>query len=392
MARAHPLAINKVAVAMDRLDLSGLDEACERRGIPPRGAAVDDREADDVGLHLRLRTITYLFPKGLEDAMDVEAEEAARARPQDDALTRGALDPTGAEDSQALAPDGAVLGRRRHPRRLRARHCPLPDASDGAMTRVALTAPNAPFDVTKRLMRDTAALAESDDCRLHTHLVETAQEAAFAPRSRAVDATAADYLEDVGRLNDRVWLAHGIYFDDAEVAKLGRHGVGASATARPPTWCSLFGICRTKELEAAGSPIGLGVDGSASNDNSNLIEAVRHALMIGRLRYDAATVTHRVAFRWGTQGSARCLGRDDIGVIDVRTSRPTSPSGHSTNSRRFSGAGDPIAALVLCGAHAADRVMVKGEWRIEDGVPEGVDLERLRYEHHQASRAFLENL
>ncbi len=327
----------------------------------------------------------YLFPRGLEHAMDIEAEEAA-AIGMRMTLTRGALDLTGAEDSQALAPDGAVQDDDvilADCERVIARYH---DASEGAMTRVAL-APNAPFDVTKRLMRATAALAEKHDCRLHTHLVETAQEAAFAREKHGMTAT--DYLEEVGWLSDRVWLAHGIYFDDAEVAKLGRHGVGI---CHCPTSNMVLasGICRTKELEAAGSPIGLGVDGSASNDNSNLMEAVRHALMIGRLRYDAETVTHRDALRWGTEGSARCLGRDDIGAIAV--GKQADLAFWSLDELRFSGAGDPIAALVLCGAHAADRVMVKGEWRVEDGAPVGVDLAKLRYEHHAASRAFLEAL
>ncbi|MCX5480785.1 8-oxoguanine deaminase [Kaistia geumhonensis] len=326
----------------------------------------------------------YLFPRGLEHAMDIEAEEAA-ALGLRMTLTRGALDLTGAEDSQALAPDGAVQDDDiilADCERIAARYH---DRSDGAMTRVAL-APNAPFDVTKRLMRETAALAEKHDLGLHTHLVETAREAAFAREVHGM--TAADYLEENGWLSSRVWLAHGIHFDDGEVAKLGRHGVGI---CHCPTSNMVLasGICRTREFEAAGSPVGLGVDGSASNDNSNLMEAVRHALMIGRLRYGAEGITDRDALRFATEGSARCLGRDDIGAIAV--GKQADLAFWTLDELRFSGSGDPIAALVLCGAHAADRVMVKGDWRIVDGVPPGMDLEKLRHEHHQASRAFLEN-
>ena len=120
------------------------------------------------------------------------------------------------------------------------------------------------------------------------------------------------------------------------------------------------------------------------------MEAVRQALMIGRLRYDAATVTHHDALRWATEGSANCLGRDDLGEIAV--GKQADMAFWSLDDLRFSGAGDPIAALVLCGAYKADRVMVKGDWRVEDGVPVGMDLGKLRYEHHQASRAFLEAL
>ena len=150
------------------------------------------------------------------------------------------------------------------------------------------------------------------------------------------------------------------------------------------------GQCRTKELEAAGVPVGLGVDGSASNDNSNLMEGVRHALMINRLTYDAASVTHFDALRWATEGSARCLGRDDIGVI--APGKQADLAFYTLDELRFSGAGDPLAALVLCGAHAADRVMVRGTWRVEDAMPVGVDVEKLRAEHGAAAKAFLEAL
>jgi 8-oxoguanine deaminase len=150
------------------------------------------------------------------------------------------------------------------------------------------------------------------------------------------------------------------------------------------------GQCRTKELEAAGSPVGLGVDGSASNDNSNLMEGVRHALMINRLTYDAAAVTHFDALRWASEGSARCLGRSDIGTIAV--GKQADLAFYTLDELRFSGAGDPLAALVLCGAHKADRVMIKGAWKVEDGVPSGIDVAKLRHEHGEAAKAFLEKL
>jgi 8-oxoguanine deaminase len=147
------------------------------------------------------------------------------------------------------------------------------------------------------------------------------------------------------------------------------------------------GQCRTRDLEAAGVTIGLGVDGSASNDSSNLMESARHALLINRLTYDA-TVTHLDALRWATEGSARCLGRPDIGAIAV--GRQADLALYTLDELRFSGAGDPIAALVLCGAHRADRVMVGGRWLVEDGTPVGVDVERLRHEHGAMAKRFLE--
>jgi 8-oxoguanine deaminase len=146
------------------------------------------------------------------------------------------------------------------------------------------------------------------------------------------------------------------------------------------------GQCRTHELEAAGAAIGLGVDGSASNDNSNLMESVRHALLLARLTYDVTAVTHRDVLRWATAGSAKCLGRDDLGTIAA--GKQADLALYTLDELRFSGAGDPLAAVVLCGAHAADRVMVKGEWRVSGGVPLGVDVARLRHEHGAAAKAF----
>ena len=147
------------------------------------------------------------------------------------------------------------------------------------------------------------------------------------------------------------------------------------------------GQCRTCELEAAGAPVGLGVDGSASNDSSNLMEGVRHALMINRLTYGAEAVTHLDALRWATEGSARCLGRDDIGRIEP--GREADLALFTLDELRFSGAHDPLAALVLCGAHRADRVMVAGTWRVVDGHPVGMDTKRLREEHGRLALSLL---
>ena len=322
----------------------------------------------------------YLYPAGLEEAMDIQAEEAAAVGIRM-TLNRGSMNLS--EKDGGLPPDGVVqdedtiladcervLGR-------------YHDAREGAMVQVAL-APCAPFTVTKRLMVDTVGLAEKYNCRLHTHLGETRDENEYCLQH--FSCRPVDYLEECGWLSDRVWLAHGIHFTDEEVRRLGRNKVGVCHC--PTSNMTLAsGQCRTKELEAAGSPVGLGVDGSASNDNSNLMESVRHALMINRLTYDAASVTHLDAFRWATEGSARCLGRDDLGVIAV--GKQADLAFYTLDELRFSGAGDPLAALVLCGAHAADRVMVKGDWKVEGGMPVGVDVAKLRTEHGAAAKAFL---
>ena len=196
-----------------------------------------------------------------------------------------------------------------------------------------------------------------------------------------------EYLEEVGWLNDRTWLAHGIHFSDAEIGRLGRAHV---SVCHCPTSNMVLasGHCRTKELETAGVSVGLGVDGSASNDNSNLMESVRHALLMNRLKY-GTSITHLDALRWATRGSAKCLGRSDIGEIAI--GKQADLAFYTLDELRFSGAGDPIAALVLCGAHRADRVMIAGNWRVVDGAPLGVYVARLRWEHGEAAKLFLDN-
>jgi 8-oxoguanine deaminase len=322
----------------------------------------------------------YLYPAGLEAAMDIEAEEAAAVGIRM-TLARGSMNLS--EKDGGLPPDTIVQDEDTilaDCERVLSRYH---DRSEGAMLQVAL-APCAPFTVTKRLMVDSVGLAERFDCRLHTHLAETFDENEYCLAH--FGCRPVDYLEECGWLTERVWLAHGIHFNDDEVRRLGRHKVGVCHC--PTSNMTLAaGQCRTMELEAAGCPVGLGVDGSASNDNSNLMESVRHALMLNRLTYDAASVTHLDALRWASEGSARCLGRDDIGAIAV--GRQADLAFYTLDELRFSGAGDPLAALVLCGAHAADRVMVGGGWRVEHGTPVGVDVARLRREHGLAAKAFL---
>jgi len=322
----------------------------------------------------------YFYPPGLDEAMDIQAEEAMRLGVRM-TLTRGSMNLS--EKDGGVADDGAVQDEDTilaDCERVLSRYH---DTSDGAMLQVAL-APCAPFNVTKRLMVDTVGLAERFDCRLHTHLAETRDENEYCLAN--FGCRPVDYLEECGWMTDRVWLAHGIHFDDDEVHRLGRHRVGICHC--PTSNMTLAsGQCRTRELEVAGAPIGLGVDGSASNDNSNLMESLRHALMINRITYDAASITHLDVFRWASQGSARCLGRTDIGAIAV--GKQADLAFYTLDELRFSGAGDPLAALVLCGAHQADRVMVGGQWRVENGEPIGIDIEKLRREHGEAAKAFL---
>ena len=138
-------------------------------------------------------------------------------------------------------------------------------------------------------------------------------------------------------------------------------------------------------MEQAGVRIGIGVDGSASNDGSNLMQEVRAAFLLQRSRYGVKNVSHKDALRWATKGSAACVGRADIGEIAV--GRMADLALFKLDELRFSGNGDPLAALVLCGAHRADRVMVGGRWIVENGAIPGLDLQQLMRRHGAAARA-----
>ena len=321
----------------------------------------------------------YLYPPGLEYAVDIEVE-AARELGIRMTVTRGSMNRS--EKDGGLPPDSVVQSEQTilddSERVLKLFHDPSP----GAQIRIAL-APCSPFSVNKRLMSESARLAERHDCQLHTHLCETRDEERFCLDMYGVRPV--DLLDETGWMSKRTWLAHGIHFNAEEIGRLGRAGVGVGHCAAS-NMVLASGICPTCELEAVGSPVGLGVDGSASNDSSNMMEAVRHALMIGRLRYGASAITHLDVLRWATEGSARCLGRDDIGKLEP--GREADLALFTLDEPRFSGAHDPVAALVLCGAHRADRVMIAGRWRVIDGAPADFDLRRLIAAHGVAARDF----
>ena len=237
----------------------------------------------------------YVFPAGLDQAIDIEVEEARRLGIRV-VLTRGSMN-LSVEDG-GLPPKGVVQREDRiladSERLIRAYHQPGP----GAMVQIAL-APCSPFSVTRSLMADTASLARRHDVRLHTHLAETRDETAFC--EARFGCRPLDYLESAGWLDERVWLAHGIYFDDAELPRLARAGV--SITHCPASNMVLAsGFCRVPDLEGAGCAVGLGVDGSASNDASNLIEEVRHAFLCSGSRTASS----------GSAISTPCAGRPRV--------------------------------------------------------------------------------
>jgi len=320
----------------------------------------------------------YVFPEAAREALDIQVDAIQQIGIRG-ALTRGSMslgeDEGGLPPRNTIQTEDAILADCE--RVIDVYH----DASEGSMMTVAL-APCSPFSVTEDLMRESAKLARKKGVRLHTHLAETFDENDFCIKVFGVRPV--DYLERVGWMSDDVWLAHGIHFDDKEITRLGKAGVGI--THCPSSNMVLgSGQCRTLELEQAGCPVGLGVDGSASADCSNMIQEVRQAMLLQRLRYGSAGVTHFDAFRWATKGSASCLGRDDIGEIAI--GKQADLALFKLDELRFSGSGDPLAALLLCGAHQADRVMVAGEWKVKDGEPVDIDLDKLLKEHEAARKA-----
>jgi 8-oxoguanine deaminase len=320
----------------------------------------------------------YLFPAGLEEAVDIEVA-VARKLGLRVLLTRGSMNRSQrdgglppdsvVQDEDTILADSECVVRKFHQR------------GEHAMVQIAL-APCSPFSVTTSLMRATAALAERLDVRLHTHLAETEDENKFCEAMHG--CRPLDYLEDCGWLDARTWLAHGIHFNAQEIKRLAD-----AKTAITHCACSnqllASGSCPVCDMEAAGVAVGLGVDGSASNDQSNLMQEVRAAFLLQRVRYGVSRVSHADALRWVTRGSAACIGRPELGEIAV--GKAADLALFKLDELRFSGHGNPLAALVLCGAHRADRVMIAGKWVVADGTISGLDLSDLIRRHSAAARA-----
>ncbi len=320
----------------------------------------------------------YLFPHGLEHAIDIEIAAAQRLGIRT-VLTRGSMNRS--QRDGGLPPDSVVQDEDTiladSTRLIDRYHQPEPFA----MTQIAL-APCSPFSVSTSLMRNTAMLAAQRGVRLHTHLAETRDEAAYC--AEIYGRTPLDYLDECGWLHDRTWLAHGVHFSPSEIARLARAG---TTVCHCP--CSnqvlASGHCPVCDMEDAGMQIGLGVDGSASNNASNLLQEVRAAFLLQRGRYGVARVTPRDALRWATTGSAACLGRPELGRIEPGAAADLAL--FTLDDLRFAGARDKLAALILSGAHQADRVMVAGRWVVEHGAIPGLDLAALIARQEAASLA-----
>lgn len=301
----------------------------------------------------------YLFPRGQERLTDIEIEAAGkvgiRFHP-----TRGSMSlsrdagglppPDVVETEEEILADSERLIREWH------------DPAFGAMVRIAL-APCSPFSVTRELMRETAKLAREHGVLLHTHLAETQDEEEFCRAKFGMRPV--DYLASVDWLAGDVWLAHLVHVTAEDIRRLAAAGVGM---AHCPSSNMILGsgIAPVAEMLAAGMAVGLGVDGSASNDSSNMVREARQAMLLARVKYGAEAMDARTALELATIGGARVLHREEeIGSLEG--GKCADLSLWDLAALEFAGAADPVAALVHCGAQYADLVMVNGEIRVRGG-------------------------
>jgi cytosine/adenosine deaminase-related metal-dependent hydrolase len=294
----------------------------------------------------------YVFPETAGDLLAVEVAAATsvgvRFHP-----CRGSMD-LGRSDG-GLPPDEIVEDRDAVLAACEAAIDRFHDPSPGAMVRVAL-APCSPFSVTGGLMRDAADLARRRGVRLHTHLAETLDEEAFCQEQFGVRPV--EYLDDLGWLGDDVWLAHCVHLDDAEVARFGATGTGVAHC--PGSNARLgAGLAPVAALTAAGAPVGLGVDGAASNEAGELAAEVRQALLVARLRGGPDALSARAALALGTIEGARCLGRaEELGSLEP--GKLADVALWRVDDLAHAGIADPVAALVLGPPRPVDTLLVGG--------------------------------
>jgi cytosine/adenosine deaminase-related metal-dependent hydrolase len=320
----------------------------------------------------------YVFPHDGGDVLGAEIEAAARIGlrfhpcrgSMDLGQSHGGLPPDHVvEDRDAILAACEDAVRRHH------------DPGFDSMVRIAL-APCSPFSVTGELMRESAELARRLGVRLHTHLAETIDEDDFC--TEKFSCRPVDYVESLGWLGDDVWLAHCVHLNDADISKLAATSTG---TAHCPSSNGRLGAgtAPVPELLAAGAPVGLGVDGSASNEHARLAEELRQAVLAARARRGPLALTARQSLAIGTAGGARCLGRqDEIGSLepgklgDVALWR-LDGLGHADIA-------DPVAALVFGPPAPLELLLVGGNPVVDGNELRTADVRSLATEMRSAAR------
>lgn len=259
------------------------------------------------------------------------------------------------------------------------------DNSPYSMMRITL-APCSPFSVSVDLMRESATLARSyPGVRLHTHLAETEGDVAYSIRNYGLKP--GDYAEEVGWIGEDVWHAHCVCLTDSSIHKFGRTGTGVAHC--PASNLRLgSGIARVRFMRSLGVPVGLGVDGSASNDSGHLLTEARLALLVARAGRDPAGMTSQDTLEIATLGGARVLGRDDIGSIEP--GKAADLVAYNLQALGFAGAQhDPAAALVFCTPANVDYSIINGRVVVREGRLATLELEPLIEEHNRLSKQLL---
>jgi cytosine/adenosine deaminase-related metal-dependent hydrolase len=310
----------------------------------------------------------YVFPRGVSGLVEAELRAAGELGVRMIA-SRGSMD-LGVSDG-GLPPDNLV----EQIDDVLADTERLAGLTDGGMTQIVV-APCSPFSVTTRLMEESAALARRLGLKLHTHLAETVEEEAYCRELFA--CTPVEYLERVGWLDGDVWCAHCIHLSPAEIERFGARGVGV---AHCPTSNLRLGagIAPVRELVDAHVNVGLGVDGSASNERSDLFYEVKQALLVARGRGGPGAMSARQALHLATQGGARAMGRTDIGSLEP--GKRADVAVWRTDGLELGGADDPVGGLVLSGPHRAERLIVNGADVVRDGRLVGADETEIAREH-----------
>lgn len=321
----------------------------------------------------------YIFPNGarLDDEIDAARTTGVRLH-----ATRGAMS---VGESQGGLPPDTMVERENHIledslRVIQAHHDPEP----GAMIRVAV-APCSPFSVSRELMRDAAVLARDQGVMMHTHLAENDDDVAYSQSS--FGCRPGQFAEDLGWTGDDVWHAHCVKLDAGEIDLFARSRTGV---AHCP--CSNMrlgsGIAPVRAMLDAGVPVGIGVDGSASNDSGHLLNEARQAMLLQRVSRGADCMSARETLEMATLGGARVLNRTDLGSLEV--GKRADFAAFVLASLQMSGSWDPVAALVLCGPPSAAYTVVEGQIIVRQGHMETIDLPTVLETHRSMTRQLME--
>jgi cytosine/adenosine deaminase-related metal-dependent hydrolase len=317
----------------------------------------------------------YVFPRGTSGLIEAEVS-AARELGLRIVASRGSMDL--GESDGGLPPDSLVESLDD----VLADTERLVALQDDGFVQIAV-APCSPFSVTRELMRVSAELARRLGLVLHTHLAETVEEEAYC--RELYGCTPVEYLDSLGWLDGDVWCAHCVHLSELDVRRLADTGTGA---AHCPTSNLRLGagVAPVRDLLDAGVHVGLGVDGSASNERGDLLLEVKQALLVARGRGGPAALTVRDALRLSTRGGAAVLGRDDIGSLEP--GKRADLAVWRTDGLELAGAADPVAGLVLSAPHRVDRLYVAGEEVVRDGRLVRADEEEIARHHRAQARRF----